>query len=103
MDAFITPPVADPAQWFIDVGAFFDRFGASVKQSILASTDNNIQAFVKDAMARKWIDLKRSDLPSSLIALGSLVPAVDATLRSAILNTPVTMMENYALRKAYFQ
>lgn len=55
------PPVVEslPIQadrWKIWVGSFFDRFGA-YKIPILASADLEVQACIKDASVRKYIDL----------------------------------------------
>ena len=94
------PP--SPTQWLIDVGPFFDRFGAA-KMPLLMSTNATVQALVKDLQVRKWIDLQRPDVGQgidALIALG--VPGVTAELKTAILTTPVTADENFALNKVYF-
>ena len=95
-------PVPDPAVWLIDVGPFFDRFGAA-KMALLMSANSTVQALVKDLQVRKWIDLQRADVGAgidALIALG--VPGMTAELKTAILTTPVTAEENFALRKVYF-
>ena len=95
-------PTVEPFEWFIDVGPFFDRFGAS-KMPLLMSTNATVQALVKDLQVRKWIDLKRADVAQgidALIALG--VPGVNSTLKTSILTTPVTAEENFALRRVYF-
>lgn len=97
----ITPP-ANPTDWLIDVGPFFDRFGAA-KMAILTSDNATVKALVQDLMVRKWIDLKRIDVSlglDALIALG--VPGVTADLKASVLTTPVTQEENWALRKVYF-
>lgn len=96
----ITPPV-DPCEWLIDVGPFFDRFGAA-KLSVLTSADATVKAILQDIQVRKWIDLKRADVASSLAYVGTKVPAVDATLQASILNTPVVAADNLALRKLFF-
>ena len=91
-----------PTDWLIDVGPFFDRFGAA-KMPLLMSTNSTVQALVKDLQVRKWIDLQRADVGQgidALIALG--VPGVTAELKASILTTPVTAEENFALRKVYF-
>jgi len=97
------PVVAiDPAEWLIDVGPFFDRFGAA-KMAVLTSANATVQALVKDLQIRKWIDLQRADVAAgidALIALG--VAGVDGALKTAVLTTPVTAGENEALRKVYF-
>jgi len=95
-----TPP-ADPCAHLIDIGPFFDRFGAA-KMAVLTSADAGVKAILSDVQVRKWIDLQRADVASSLAYIGSKVPSVDATLQTAILTTPVTADENLALRKLYF-
>ena len=94
-------PVADPCQYLIDIGPFYDRFGA-VKMAVLTSADAGVKAIMSDVSVRKWIDLKRTDVASSLAYIGGKVPAVDAALQAAILTTPVAVEENRALRKLYF-
>ena len=96
-----TPVVVDPCEWLIDIGPFFDRFGAA-KLAVLTSTDATVKAILQDIQVRKWIDLKRADVASSLAYVGTKVPAVDATLQTAILTTPVAAADNLALRKLYF-
>ena len=98
----VAPPVVvDPCEWLIDIGPFFDRFGAA-KLAVLTSADATVKAILQDIQVRKWIDLKRADVASSLAYVGTKVPAVDAALQAAILNTPVDPVDNLALRKLYF-
>ena len=92
---------ADPCQHLIDLGPFYDRFGAA-KMAVLTSADAGVKAIMADVSVRKWIDLQRADVASSLAYIGSVVPSVDSALRAAILTTPVTTEENLALRKLYF-
>lgn len=94
-------PPANPVDWYIDIGPFMDRFGAA-KLAVLTSADITVKAIVQDMMARKWIDLKRTDVASSFAYIGSKVPAVTPAMQTAILTTPVTPEENLALRKLYF-
>lgn len=94
-------PQADPCEWLIDIGPFFDRFGAA-KMAVLTSTDAGVKAILQDIQVRKWIDLQRADVASSLAYVATKVPAVDAALQAAILTTPVASVENLALRKVYF-
>lgn len=55
--------------WRIYVGAFFDRFGAA-KIPILASTDPLVEALIKDASVRQYIDLtERRDELLAMIGL----------------------------------
>lgn len=102
---FTTPtapaPPADPCQWLIDIGPFFDRFGAA-KMAVLTSTDAGVKAILQDIQVRKWIDLQRPDVASSLAYVGSVVPSVTGPLQTAILTTPVAAAENLALRRLYF-
>lgn len=97
-----TPPLtpADPCEWLIDIGPFFDRFGAN-KMAILTSADVTVKAVIQDVQIRKWIDLQRTDVAAALDVLVAkgLITGTDKT---TILTTPVTVEENRALRKLYF-
>lgn len=96
------PPPPDPAEWLIDIGPFFDRFGAA-KLALLASTDATVRALVTDLQVRKWIDLQRPDVAQGidlLVAMG--VPGVTNALKWAVLTTPVEPHENLALRRTFF-
>ena len=92
---------AQPWEWLIDIGPFFDRFGAA-KMAVLTSSDVGVQAILKDTQVRKWLDLKLPEIASAVAYIGTKVPALTAKLQSAILNTPVAETENLALRKLYF-
>lgn len=72
------PPARNPADWYISVGAFFDRFGA-LKYPILASTDPVVQAIIKDASVRKYLHLldRRADLMQAVQVLQAKGFAVD--------------------------
>jgi hypothetical protein len=94
-------PVVDPCEWLIDIGPFYDRFGAA-KMAVLTSADAGVKAILEDVKIRKWIDLQRADVASSLAYIGTKVPALDSALQTAILTTPVAAEENLALRKLYF-
>jgi len=99
------PPAPEPTPpewaWYIDIGPFYDRFGAA-KMAVLTNPDAGLKAILSDLNIRKWVDLERSDVAQALAYVGSVVPAVDATLQNAILTTPVANIENLALRKLYF-
>ena len=97
------PPVVAPPvwEWFIDLGPFYDRFGAA-KMAVLTSTDAGVKAILADLSIRKWVDLKRADVAAALAYIVSVVPAVTSTLQGTILQTPVDPIENLALRKLYF-
>ena len=95
-------PPADACAWLIDIGPFFDRFGAA-KLAVLSSADATVRAIVKDSQVRKWIDLQHPAVALGIDALIALaVPGVDAALKAAILETPVAPAEQSALRKVYF-
>jgi len=95
------PPTPAPWHWLIDIGPFFDRFGAA-KMAVLTSADVGVQAILKDTQIRKWLDLKLPEVAQSIAYVGSKVPAVTPALQQSILNTPVQDAENLALRKLYF-
>lgn len=96
------PPPPPPAwEWYIDIGPFFDRFGAA-KMAVLTSADVGVQALIKDIQIRKWIDLKLPNVAQGVAYIGTVVPSVTTALQSSILNTPVAEHENLALRKLYF-
>ena len=77
--------VPAPELRHITVGAFFDRFGAA-KWGILADTNPQVQAVVKDASVRSYIDLDNAGLPAGLALLQSAGHAIDAI---AIIDAPV--------------
>ena len=83
------PAEASQEPRLISVGAFFDRFG-SLKWAILADTAPAVQAVVKDASVRKYIDLDRPDLPAGLQVLIDAGHAINA---DAILNTAIEPQE----------
>lgn len=70
----------DPTRWRIYVGSFFDRFGSS-KLAILSDPDPVVQAVIKDASVRNYIDLlgRRDELLQVIGLLNSKGHAVDAT------------------------
>lgn len=95
----VLPP--DPCEYLIDIGPFFDRFGAA-KMAVLVSTDATVRAILSDVQVRKWIDLTRSDVAQSLAYIASKVPSLTPAIQTAILTDPVTPAENMALRKLFF-
>ena len=99
-DAPIQEP-AQPCEWLIDIGSFFDRFGAA-KMAVLTSSDAGVQAIIKDTQIRKWLDLKLPEIASALAYIGTKVSSVTRELQESILNTPVGEEDNLALRKLYF-
>ena len=95
------PTPVNPTEWLIDVGPFYDRFGAA-KMAVLTSTDAGVKAIMADVQIRKWIDLQRADVATSLTYIGSVVAALTPAIQTAILTTPVSAEDNLALRKLYF-
>lgn len=76
---------AAPAPRHISVGAFFDRFGAA-KWAILADESPQVQAVIKDASVRRYIDLDNPDLPAGLALIEAAGHVIDA---AAITGAPV--------------
>lgn len=94
-------PVAPVWEWYIDIGPFFDRFGAA-KMAVLTSSDAGVQAILKDTQARKWLDLRLPEIEQSVQYVASKVPELTAELQDQIVNTKPAEHENLALRKLYF-
>ena len=94
-------PVVEPWANLIDIGPFFDRFGAA-KMAVLTSTDAGVKAIIGDAGIRKWIDISRADVAQSVTYIASKVPAVTPAIQAAVISPPVLDSENMALRKLYF-
>ena len=100
------PPQPEPTpapvwEWYIDIGPFFDRFGAA-KMPVLTSADVGVQAIIKDTQVRKWIDLRLPEIEQSVQYLASKVPKLTAELQDQIVNIKPEDHENLALRKLYF-
>jgi hypothetical protein len=93
---------SSPYEWLVDIGAFFDRFGAA-KMAILTSTHPVVKAIIQDVQVRKWVDLRRPDVADGVKAISSLVPALTSSLVHSTLTTPVRPDENLALRITYFK
>jgi len=98
-DTYVKP--VNEWDWYIDVGPFFDRFGPA-QIEVLKSADLDVQAFIKSAMARKWIDLKNTLTAQGVHLICGRVPAA-ADRANYVLNTPVGPEENRALRTIYFK
>lgn len=94
-------PVVDPAAKLIDLGPFFDRFGA-LKMAVLTSQDVGVKAILQDLTVRKWVDLTRPDVSSALQYVGSKVTQLTPAAQELILNAPVTDEENRVLKRLYF-
>lgn len=87
------PAVAQPSDWYVSKGAFFDRFGAQ-KLPILASADLTVQAIILDCTVRQYIDLqgRAADIGAALDILVAKGFAID---KVAILTTQPTESERY--------
>ena len=97
-------PAPNPApvwEWYIDIGPFFDRFGAA-KMAVLTSDDVGVQAIIKDTQVRKWLDLRLPEIEQSVQYIASKVPSLTTELQDQIVNTKPAEHENLALRKLYF-
>ena len=94
-------PAAPVWEWYIDIGPFFDRFGAA-KMPVLTSSDVGVQAILKDTQVRKWIDLRLPEIEQSVQYIASKVPELTVQLQAQIINTKPAEHENLALRKMYF-
>ena len=81
------PPAPEPTPEprHITVGAFFDRFGDQ-KWPILADTNASVQALIKDASVRKWINL---DDPQVLTGLQMVQNAGHSIDPAAIIEAPI--------------
>lgn len=82
------PAVPDPVTRHISVGAFFDRFETfgGAKLAILADTTPSVQAVVKDASVRQFIDLDNPSLPMGLQVIIQAGHEIDA---ESILSAPI--------------
>lgn len=94
-------PAAPIWEWYIDIGPFFDRFGAA-KMAVLTSADAGVQAIIKDTQVRKWLDLRLPEIEQSVQYIASKVPELTAELQDQIVNTKPAEHENLTLRKLYF-
>ena len=105
------PPPAPPTwQWYIDIGPFTDRLGLA-SAAIDLSSEQGVVVIRNDLARRKWIDLKDQRVIAALWylagqphpVLGTLTaPLLSAATVTSTLNTPVSLVENLALRKLYF-
>lgn len=76
---------AQTAARHISVGALYDRFGPA-KWGILADTSPLVQAVIKDASVRSYIDLDNPDLPAGLAIIQAAGHTIDA---ESIVNAPI--------------
>jgi hypothetical protein len=104
-----TPPT-DPCEFLMDIGPFTDRL-EPYKYQIDTHTDAFVQYFNRDLSRRKYVDLKDPKVAVALNYMSGVtipgvgtiaVPIFNAAFVTNLLNTPVVIRENFALRKAYF-
>lgn len=108
------PPAPEPEppvwEWYIDIGPFTDRLG-NASAAIDLSTEPGVVVIRNDLARRKWIDLKDQRVIDALLylsgqphpVLGALAtPLLTSAVVTSTLNTPVSEIENLALRKLYF-
>ena len=69
----------------ITVGAFFDRFGDQ-KWPILADTNTSVQALIKDASVRSYINLEDPQVRTGLNMVSAAGHAIDV---NAIITAPI--------------
>jgi hypothetical protein len=83
----VVPPAPEPAPEprRITVGAFFDRLGDQ-KWPVLADTNASVQALIKDASVRAYINL---DDPQVLTGLQMVQNAGHSIDPEAIINAPI--------------
>ena len=74
---------AQEEYFWIEVGAFYDRFG-DAKVPVLASSDNIVQALVRDTQIRKYIDIMRPDVVQFVGYLQLVVEEVTQDVVDAI-------------------
>lgn len=87
-----------PDEWCIERGPFFDRFGAA-QLAVLRDTDPDVQAFVKSATVRQWINLRHQLVIDGVALIAARVSAVDEACVDYVLRSPVAPHENFNLRK----
>lgn len=83
-------PPSLPTRRQLSIGAFFDRFGQH-KYPILADTNPMVQALIKDASVRTFINL---DDPNLIIGLNMIVDAGYDINVGSIINEPITQQES---------
>lgn len=84
-EVVVPEPEPTPEIRHITVGAFFDRFGDQ-KWPILADTSASVQALIKDASVRSYIDLDDPQVRTGLEMIVSAGHVVDV---DAIITAPI--------------
>lgn len=86
-------PNLDPRYHWVDLGPFLDRFGVKAL-AVTGSSDLQVQGLITLLLPRKYIDLKRADLPGMLDLLVSK-SLINVTDKASILNPVTTDYERY--------
>jgi hypothetical protein len=107
-------PVATPPVylWFLDVGAFFDRFGPAMLPALM-SADPVLQAIIRNIQSREWVDLKNPQVAAAVVymsgtavvGLGTIsapIAGMTADLATAIMTTQPTAQEQFATVMKFF-
>jgi hypothetical protein len=84
-EVIVPEPPAPPEIRHITVGAFFDRFGDQ-KWPILADTNAGVQALIKDASVRAYINLDDSQVRTGLEMVVAAGHDIDV---DAIITAPI--------------
>ena len=97
------PPIAqEDTSFYVDVGPFFDRFGASML-AVLSTTDPTLKAWITNVNIRKWVFTKHPSIGQAIdMMIAQGIVGVDAALKNAVQNTPARWSEQSALIKLYF-
>lgn len=105
-------PAPEPEwAWYMDHGPFTDRLGPSATFAIDTSTEPAFVAIRADFSRRKWIDMKDPRVSATVRFLAGhplpgfatlATPLLTDAEADAVLNTPVPLSANLALRKLYF-
>ncbi len=82
-------PIVITVNRFISVGSFYDRFGP-LKWQILSDVNPLVQALVKDASVRRYIDLNSPDLLAGLNLVRSAGYNIDL---DKFINSPILESE----------
>jgi hypothetical protein len=107
-------PVATPPVylWYLDVGAFFDRFGPAMLPALM-SADAVLQAIIKNMQSREWVDLQNPQVAAAVAYMnGATVPGLGTisapiagmtdALASTIMTTLPTAQEQFATVTKFF-
>lgn len=86
-------PNLPPEYHWIDVGPFFDRFGAAAL-GITSSADAQVQGLITLILPRQYVDLKRADV-EQMVGLLVLKGLITAGEMGAVLSPQTTEWERH--------